>query len=111
MNFSFTGIKKNREFQRVYKEGKSKANKYLVMIILKNEGDKNRYGFSVSKKVGNSVERHRLVRLMREIIRKSDDSFLKSYDVIIVARNTAHGIDYSKMDSAIMHLCRLHGLL
>ena len=54
MKFS-ESLKKNRDFQYVYKNGKSYANKCLVMYIIPNEQNKNRVGISVSKKVGNSV--------------------------------------------------------
>ena len=69
-------IKKTREYQKVYKRGKSFANKYLVMYILKNERTENRLGISVSKKVGNSVVRHRLTRLIREGYRLNKDLFI-----------------------------------
>ena len=59
-------LKKNKDFQLVYKCGKSYANKYLVMYIKENNTGKNRLGISVSKKVGNSIVRHRLTRLIRE---------------------------------------------
>ena len=62
MKFS-ESLKKNKDFQIVYRQGKSYANKYLVMYILKNELGRNRLGISVSKKVGNSVVRHHLTRL------------------------------------------------
>ena len=65
MKFS-ESLKKNRDFQYVYKNGKSYANKCLVMYIIPNEQNKNRVGISVSKKVGNSVVRHHLTRLIRE---------------------------------------------
>ena len=48
-------LKKNRDFQQVYKRGTSKANRYLVMYVLPNQHMMNRLGISVSKKVGNSV--------------------------------------------------------
>ena len=51
-------LKKNADFQIVYKEGKSFANKYLVMYVKENDLGLNRIGISVSKKVGNSVVRH-----------------------------------------------------
>lgn len=47
-------LKKNRDFKTVYGNGKSRANKYLVMYVMKNGTEKNRIGISVSKKVGNS---------------------------------------------------------
>ena len=59
-------LKKNADFQALYKEGKSFANKYLVMYVKENDWGKNRIGISVSKKVGNSVVRHRVKRLILE---------------------------------------------
>ncbi|MBO5235930.1 MAG: ribonuclease P protein component [Spirochaetaceae bacterium] len=70
-------LKKNKDFQIVYKKGKSYANKYLVMYVLNNEEKKNRLGISVSKKVGNSVVRHRLTRLVRESYRLQESRFQK----------------------------------
>ena len=65
MKFS-ESLKKNQDFQNVYKNGISYANRYLVMYVLENQTDRNRIGISVSKKVGNSVIRHHLTRLIRE---------------------------------------------
>ena len=70
----FNCIKKNDEFRAVYKNGKSYANRYLVMYVKDNDRESNRIGISVSKKVGNSVVRHRITRIMREIYRLNDDS-------------------------------------
>ena len=61
----FEKLGKNPEFQKVYKQGRSKANKYLVMYVKTGESGPSRYGFSVSKKVGNSVVRHHITRLLR----------------------------------------------
>ena len=74
MKFS-ESLKKNKDFQIVYRKGKSVANSYLVMYILPNNTDRNRLGISVSKKVGNSVVRHRLTRLIRESYRLSEVHF------------------------------------
>ena len=66
---------KNKDFQIIYKEGKSYANKYLVMYIRENNTDQNRLGISVSKKVGNSIVRHRLTRLIRDSCRLQEGYF------------------------------------
>ena len=63
MHFS-ESLKKNKDFQIVYRKGQSYANKYLVMYIYQNQSERNRLGISVSKKVGNSVVRHRLTRFI-----------------------------------------------
>ena len=68
-------LRSNRDFQNVYKNGRSFANKYLVMYIVKNDLDTLRLGISVSKKVGNSVVRHRVTRLIRESFRLNDYMF------------------------------------
>lgn len=107
----FERLGKNSEFQKVYKFGRSKANKYLVMVVSKKESGPNHYGFSVSKKVGNSVVRHRVTRLLRESVRKNDAHLMMSYNIVIVARNTAKDRSFDEIDSAVCHLCKLHGIL
>ena len=103
-------IKKNDDFKTVYRHGKSYANKYLVMYILRNGRDKNRLGISVSKKVGNSVVRHRIARLLRESFRLNDEKFHSGWDIVVVARMGAKGKNYSDIESAFLHLGKLHGI-
>ena len=110
MKFS-DSLKKNRDFQNVYRKGKSYANKYFVMYVLKNETEQNRIGISVSKKVGNSVIRHHLSRLVRESYRLHEDMFNSGLDIVVIARSTAKDISYHEAESALLHLGRLHGIL
>ena len=105
---NFNSIKKNIDFQNVYKNGKSYANKQLVMYILKNDKKVSRIGISVSKKVGNSVVRHRLARLIRESYRLNRNMFNSGLNIIVLARTTAKGTDYAKIESAFLHLIRMH---
>lgn len=90
-------LKKNRDFKTVYGNGKSRANKYLVMYVMKNGTEKNRIGISVSKKVGNSVVRHHLTRLIREIYRLNEHYFKKGLDIIFIVRVNAkeHRLSYT----------------
>lgn len=99
------------DFSKVYKCGRSYANRYLVMYILKNELDFNRLGMSVSKKVGNSVIRHRVTRLIRESFRLNEKALKKGYDIVVVARAGAAGRNYSDISSAFMHLSGLHNII
>lgn len=104
-------MKDSAAFRKVYREGKSYANKYLVMYLLENGTEGNRVGISVSKKVGNSVVRHRTVRLIRESYRLQEDKIGRGYDMVVVARVNAKGRSYQEIASAFLHLCRLHRIL
>ena len=104
-------LKKNKDFQQVYRHGTSKANRYLVMYVLENQYMKNRLGISVSKKVGNSIVRHRVTRVIREVMRLHWKEIKSGYDIVIVARPSAKESDYGKFESAIFHLLNLHHLL
>ena len=99
---------KNKDFQIIYKEVKSYANKYLVMYIRENNTDQNRLGISVSKKVGNSIVRHRLTRLIRESYRLNEAEFENSLDIVVVARPQAKDRTYQEIESALMHLAGKH---
>ena len=107
MKFS-ESLKKNKDFQNVYKKGRSLANTCLVMYILKNGQDKNRLGISVSKKVGNSVVRHHLTRLVRESYRLSEEHFRCGYDIVVIGRTGAKDKNYHEIESALIHLGKLH---
>lgn len=104
-------LKKNRDFQLVYKTGTSYVNKYLVMYERENQLGKNRIGISVSKKVGNSVVRHRLCRLVRESYRLHEDVFRRGFDIVVVARVSAKERTFREIESAFLHLGRLHHLV
>ena len=106
----FNSIKKNKDFQLVYKTGKSYANKYLVMYVMKNHDVRSRIGISVSKKVGNSVVRHHITRLIREIFRLNEDMIETGLDIIVVARPTSKEQSYKTIESAYLHLCGLHNI-
>lgn len=107
----FDKLGKNPNFLNVYKTGRSKANKYLVMYVKTGESGPNRYGFSVSKKIGNSVVRHRITRLLRESVRKNDALVKDGNHIIIVARNRVVNKNFKDVDGAVIHLLKLHELL
>ena len=109
MKFS-ESLKKNKDFQVVYKNGKSYANRYLVLYIRENGMDKNRLGISVSKKVGNSVVRHHLTRLIRESYRLQEEHFQCRFDLVVIARAGAKERSYHDIESALIHLGKLHNI-
>lgn len=92
----------------VYKKGTSYANRYLVMYVMENQLGINRVGISVSKKVGNSIVRHHLTRLIRESYRLNETSFCIGYDVVVIARVSAREKGFHEIESALLHLGKLH---
>lgn len=104
-------LKKNQDFRHVYGIGKSCANKYLVMYVLENGTGRNRLGISVSKKVGNSIVRHRLTRLIRESYRLQEERYRRGMDIVVIARAGAKEKNYHEINSAMLHLGRLHAII
>lgn len=115
--FFSESLKKNEDFKTVYRRGKSYANKYLVMYVYKNNvysknnQKVNRLGISVSKKVGNSVVRHRFCRLVRESYRLHEKMFNSGLDIVVVARNSVKDCSYKEIESALLHLSKLHNII
>ena len=110
MKFS-ESLKKNRDFQYVYRNGKSYANKFFIMYVLENHQERNYVGISVSKKVGNSVVRHHLCRIVREIYRLHENMFNSGLNIVGIARPNAKDVSYKEAESAFLHLSKLHGII
>ena len=103
-------LKNTSQFKEVYDNGKSYANRLLVLYVLKAEEGK-KLGISASKKVGNSVVRHRTVRLIRESFLSVKDRLPEGIKMVVVARPAIAGKKQSEVTEALLHLCRLQGLL
>ncbi|MFY4776217.1 ribonuclease P protein component [Metabacillus sp. RGM 3146] len=98
-------IKKNDDFQDVFKKGKSMANRQFVIYMLDNPEEKEfRLGLSVSKKIGNAVTRNRVKRLIRQIFQEEKESLLKGRDYIVIARKPAAEMNYQEVKSSLFHL-------
>ena len=110
MEFS-TSLKKNEDFRYVYRNGKVKANRYLVMYVVENNQTINRLGISASKKIGNSVVRHHFYRLVRESYRLQEDRFQDGFDIVIIARVNAKEKSYKEIEKSLVHLGKLHNMI
>ena len=101
-------LKNSNQFRSVYTSGKSHADKYLVMYVLDNKTDRNRFGISVSKKVGNSVVRHHLCRLLRESYRLHEDMFDSGLDIAVVVRKGTDSCSFHEIERSLIHLAKIH---
>lgn len=104
-------LKSSRDFARVYKKGRSKADSVLVLYVLENRINLNRIGISVSRKVGKSVIRNRVKRLIREAYRRHKDSVKTGYDLVFISRVKAGKADFHTIESSILYLLKKHNIL
>ncbi|UTL72764.1 ribonuclease P protein component [Bacillus halotolerans] len=99
-------LKKNEDFQKVFKHGTSVANRQFVLYTLDQpENDEPRVGLSVSKKIGNAVMRNRIKRLIRQAFLEERDR-LKEKDYIIIARKPASQLTFEETKKSLQHLFR-----
>ena len=107
--FILETLKKQRDFDRVYNKGRSSATKYLVLywyqINDKNRRN-NRFGFSISRKVGNAVTRNKIRRQLKEIIRLNYDSIKKGFDCIFIVRPAAVKLDFYAFKKNVIKLLK-----
>jgi ribonuclease P protein component len=83
-------LTRSADFERVYRQGRSHANRYLVLYVFpRSEEGERRLGVSVSRKVGGAVERNRVKRLLREAFDACTETLPVGHDVVVVARPDA----------------------
>lgn len=103
-------IRKQRDFNRIYKRGKSQGSKYIVLIYMKNNSDVDKRAFVASKKVGNSVERNRARRLMRAAYREIN-GIKKGYDIIFVARKNINEKKMPDVKKSVLSAMKISNLI
>lgn len=104
-------IKKNSRFRQIYAEGKSRADRYLVMYRSRSRDGEAHLGITVSGKIGHAAVRNRIRRRIREIIRLNGGRIIDGYDIIFVARKPAPDADYRTLEKSVLKLMGECGLL
>ena len=95
-------LRNQKDFSHVYNKGKSRGSRFVVVLYRRNNLDYTRTAFVSSKKVGNSVERNRARRLMKEAYRSVKDQIRSGYDIVFVARNTIGGHKEQEVERVIV---------
>lgn len=99
-------LKKNNDFRRVYSKGKYASSESLVVYYLKKRSDSIRIGITTSKKVGKSVQRNRMRRLVRENIRLFHDQLVRGMDLVFVVRKADPDADLHSIGKEIKFLLK-----
>lgn len=114
---SIQKLRKNLEFRNVYRRGKSLSNETLVLYIFNNRRNRdknnkfNKVGISVSKKVGKSVVRSRVKRLISECYRLNCNNLKQGHDLVFIARNAIKDKSYWDVEKAMLNLFKRAGLI
>lgn len=104
-------LKKNREFSFVYRRGKAVSAKHFTLIYTKSRYGGVRVGFSVSKKVGNSVVRNKTRRRLKEACRLLLPEVRGNYSIVFVARQSAASAEYRLLAEGMRHALKKAGVL
>ena len=91
-----------KDFEAVYKRGKTRSNRLLVLRVVPNELGRNRYGFAVGKRLGGAVVRNRVKRRLREGARLAPTE--QGWDIVLIARQDAVDADYQTLKRAMEEL-------
>ncbi len=94
-------LRRKSDFQKIYRKGKSVADRYVVLFYLSNGLAYNRTAFLASRKVGNAVQRNRAKRLMRESWKEFERDVPPGYDIIIIARNTINNRSCGEVKASV----------
>lgn len=99
-------LKKNSDFIKVYRRGRSLSDRNLVLIYRKTGFENSRIGFSVSKKFGNAVERNRIKRQLKSICRELLSEIKSGYDMVFVVRVESRQADFRQLHDSIYGLLK-----
>ena len=94
----------NKQFIRIRGKGNSAANRFLVIRYLPNGLDHSRFGFMVSRRIGNAVVRNKVKRRLREAVRHS--SVKSGWDAVFIARRGTERAGYQELKQATGNLLR-----
>lgn len=104
-------LRRDKDFSALYKRGKSFPDRYLVIICKKNGLSYNRTAFLASKKVGNSVQRNRAKRLIKEGVRLINPLLKKGYDIVFIARKSINGRKFNEVNKSLLKALGRSGLI
>lgn len=110
MIFKKNRLKRNSQFTYIYKHGLRKHSKYLTLNYIRTKFSPFKIGFTVSKKVGNSVVRNRVKRRLRESVRAEINRIDDQYNYVFVAREGIDQLNFNEIKKLVVDILTKSGL-
>ncbi len=99
-------VKKTREFDYIIHKGQCKKNSEFVIYYIDNDKECNRFGISVSKKIGNAVTRNYYKRVIRNLCDKSKNLYSNKKDYIIIMRKGLTSLNFDESKQSMNDLLK-----
>ena len=100
-------VKKEKDFDAIFKKGASVANRKFVVYRLENSEQHFRVGLSVSKKLGNAVTRNQIKRRIRHVLITHKDQIIENLDFVVIARKGVEEMNYTEIEKNLLHVLKL----
>ena len=97
-------LRRNEDFQRARREGRSWASPWVVLVAVPNGLDHSRYGFAVGKRLGKAVVRNRVKRRLREVVRAQRPGIEPGWDLVFIARDPVREVAFDQLQRAVRQL-------
>lgn len=104
-------LTKRKQFNYIYKKGRNAGCEILTLVFSYCKMQNIKIGFSASKKVGGSVERHRVLRLMREAVKPLLERMAPNHNYIFVAKETLMQKPLAEIRKQVVYVLKKAGLL
>ena len=100
-------VKKEKDFDAIFKKGASVANRKFVIYRLENQQQHFRVGLSVSKKLGNAVTRNQIKRRIRHVLIQNSNQIADNVDFVVIARKGVEELDFDQVEKNLVHVLKL----
>lgn len=102
-------LQKQYEFKRIYEAGRREANRYFTVYTCSTEGRRGKVGIVAGKRLGKAVQRNKIRRALREIVRQNQRDILERTDLIIIAKPPALDLPHRELADHLFQLLRKSG--